>query len=641
MDDAMPRFRNGLLLSILAGLAGCGHSTPISELGPVRPTLDAIGKRLSNTLSERKLSALAADGPAVLAALNGRERDVLARGLLRFYSEVPVVVDVAAPENSVPFWVEDLGFASTDTVLTNPDARWKVFRRRYPPGWIGLGVNGLDRRPEAHYVVFLHGAPGSPPLREDSIRLEGSTPGNWSVVRAAPGVSAAKDVHRPFDALPPALDGSLLLQPSHDQRHATVLATGRVWKTHVASDQLPDQVTIAFGADPARELSWNWRTAPEVTGTRVRLVSARYEAVEHDARGRRDLRKLRLIEGSSQLVRSEGLLNDPVNRRHVAVASGLEPDTTYLYSLGDGTKAGWGPWRAIKTGRLRGRIEFLFMGDVQTGMEEWGKRMMNAFRRHPGIEFVLLGGDLVDRGNERTNWDHFFLRASEVFERLPVMPCAGNHEYLDRGPRLFRSFFTLPDNGPEGIDPGLVYSFEYGNAFFAILDSTLAVSDPRLARRQADWLDQALSQTRCSWKLVMFHHPVYPSHAWRDTPHLAEHWVPVFDKHHVDLVLQGHDHAYLRTYPMRGNRPAGGSGDGTIYLVAVAGDKFCEQRRSDYMEVAFTNVSTYQTIEIDDIVDRLTYRAWNDAGKVVDQFVINKPGPRRPELVRSKSALLR
>ncbi len=52
----------------------------------------------------------------------------------------------------------------------------------------------------------------------------------------------------------------------------------------------------------------------------------------------------------------------------------------------------------------------------------------------------------------------------------------------------------------------------------------------------------------------MFHHPVYPSHPWRDTPALREHWVPIFDKHHVDLVLQGHDHAYLRTYPLRGHR---------------------------------------------------------------------------------------
>ena len=175
----------------------------------------------------------------------------------------------------------------------------------------------------------------------------------------------------------------------------------------------------------------------------------------------------------------------------------------------------------------------------------------NGRRRHPDLDFVVLAGDLVDRGNERTNWDHLFLRAAPVFDRLPVMPCAGNHEYLDIGPRLYRAFFELPHNGPPGIAPDLVYSFEVGDVCFAVLDSTLAVSDPDAARRQAEWLDETLGRTRAAWKLVMFHHPVYPSHPWRDSPALCPVWVPIFDKHHVNLVLQGHDHAYLRTFPLR------------------------------------------------------------------------------------------
>src|SRR5262249_24438845 len=149
---------------------------------------------------------------------------------------------------------------------------------------------------------------------------------------------------------------------------------------------------------------------------------------------------------------------------------------------------------------------------------------------------------------------HFFLRAKGVFDEFPFMPCAGNHEYLDRGPRLYSAFFALPYNGPERLDPGLVYSFEYGDSFIAVLDSTLAVSDRRQAATQARWLDDALAKTRATWKLVMFHHPVYASHPTRENPTLLEDWVPTFDKHHVDLVLQGHDHAYMRTYPMQANR---------------------------------------------------------------------------------------
>src|SRR5262249_33445869 len=152
--------------------------------------------------------------------------------------------------------------------------------------------------------------------------------------------------------------------------------------------------------------------------------------------------------------------------------------------------------------------------------------------------------DLVDRGNERTNWDHFFLRAAGVFERLPLLPCVGNHEYLDQGPRLYRATFALPANGPAGIEADIVYSLQYCSVFIAVLDSTLALVNCMLARRQAEWLDDALGRTSSPWKLVMFHHPVYASHPTRESPALRDTWVPVIEKHGVALVLQGHDHAY-------------------------------------------------------------------------------------------------
>ena len=244
--------------------------------------------------------------------------------------------------------------------------------------------------------------------------------------------------------------------------------------------------------------------------------------------------------------------------------------------------------------------------------------------RHPDAGFILLAGDLVDRGNERTNWDHFFLRAAGVFDAVPLMPCVGNHEYLDRGPQLYRAFFALPGNGPEGIDPGLIYRFEYADAFIAVLDSNQAIVDPRNARRQAEWLDAALSRTRATWKFVMFHHPVYASHPTRQSPVLRDTWVPVFDKHRVDMVLQGHDHAYLRTHPLRAHRRAAPDDLGTTYVVSVSGEKYSAQRLREETAVGLANLSTYQTIDIQVPERRLTYRARDAEGREVDRLVIEK-----------------
>ena len=114
----------------------------------------------------------------------------------------------------------------------------------------------------------------------------------------------------------------------------------------------------------------------------------------------------------------------------------------------------------------------------------------------------------------------------------------------------------------------------------------------------------------------MFHHPVYPSHPSRENPELRRGWVPIFDKHHVDLVLQGHDHAYLRTYPMRGDSPRATAREGTVYVVSVAGESSMTRLQREYIEVGLTGTPTYQTIEIDDVENRLTYRAWTDNGRL-------------------------
>ncbi len=376
-----------------------------------------------------------------------------------------------------------------------------------------------------------------------------------------------------------------------------------------------------------RELVWSWTTSADVESSCIRLTPASKRSASFDAStgALAAPDQMRLVIGESTLIEVPNLLNDPIICRHSVVVDQLEPDTVYRYSIGDGTPGRWGPWQTVKTGPDSSRgARFLYLGDAQTGLEQWGRLLHTALRRHPGIDFIVMAGDLVDRGNERTNWDHFFLRAAGVFDSVPLAPCAGNHEYLDCGPRLYRAFFDMPRNGPAAIDPDLVYHFESGNAFFAVLDSTLAVSDPGQAARQGAWLDAALEQTRAAWKFVIFHHPVYPSHPWRDTPVLREHWVPIFDKHHVDFVLQGHDHAYMRTHSLRAHRRTSGPGTGTTYLVAVSGDKFVDQPHRNYIAVGFSGVSTYQTFDIDEHAGCLLYTAWTEDGKVVDELRIDR-----------------
>jgi acid phosphatase type 7 len=631
------------LILIAATFLAARAEAPFYESPPADVAIRAIGQRLGRSHSERELTAIATRGDALLRTLLPGERAALARGYLRFKVDVPVVVNVAVPVASVPFWIADQDFEITGVVLKNPDTSWRVYRKRFPAGTVGLGVNGLDRTPLAHYVVFISQTRHSQKANAlPAVTLDTASARSWTLALAVPGASAARDFHKPFESLPTGLAGAVLLQPSHDKRHAALLATGRVWKTRVATGERPSQVTISFGADPATQLVWTWSTSPALDASWLRLARnpAGSKGGPQPDESTVTPELIRLVHGDSAAIDIPNLLNDPVIRRHRVSVDRLEPDTVYRYSLGDGTPTRWGPWRTVKTAPARSAdVRFMYLGDAQTGLERWGRLLAAAHRRHPATDFILLAGDLVDRGNERTNWDHFFLRAAGVFDRVPLMPCVGNHEYLDVGPKLYRAFFELPRNGPNGIAAGLAYHFETGDACFAVLDSTLAAYDPAAAKRQAEWLDATLARTRASWKFVMLHHPLYPSHPWRDLPALRECFVPIFDKHHVDFVLQGHDHAYQRTYPLHGHSRALKPDGGTIYLMAVSGDKFVDHTDREYVEVGQSGVSTYQTFEIDSKSNRLTYRAWTETETIIDELSISKPprdDPHPERLVRSR-----
>ncbi len=600
--------RWGPIVALWLGVVpACGPRVATEDLPTARDTLAGVSKRLGRSMDPIELTGAAKRSDRVLRLLTRSERDALGRNAIRFRVDRPTVVSIVSPRRSTPFWLADRGFVATGAILRSEDGESAVFRKSFPAGTIGLGVNALDGTSPAHYAVFLRAVDGGVP------KVEAIEPVALNSVLAAEGMSPWVDAHKPFETLPADLLGSLILQTVHSDRSDGAIASGRVWKARQPSSRKPDQVVVSFGKDPARTLSFTWRTDPSVKSSLVRIARIDRPDVS------------RVISGDVHAIESDGLLNDPTIFRHRVVADGLEPDTSYLYSVGDGSPAGWSPTHAVRPapGTLRD-FSFLYLGDAQCGLERWGELLHAARKHRPDAGFLLLAGDLVDRGNERTNWDHFFLRAAGVFEEIPFMPAVGNHEYLDKGPAIYRGTFDLPGNGPPGIDPGLVYAFEYSDAFVAVLDSNIGLYDPHLAQVQAVWLDEALSRTRATWKFVTFHHPVYASHVSRENPQLGAAWGPVFDKHHVDMVLQGHDHAYLRTRPMKDGRPVASPSEGTVYVVSVSGEKFYEQNSRVYTARGLTNLATYQTIDVKVAQKRLTYRSFDRDGREVDALVIDK-----------------
>lgn len=367
----------------------------------------------------------------------------------------------------------------------------------------------------------------------------------------------------------------------------------------------PDHIVLTWSGDPSTTQAINWRTAPAVdTG----IVEYRPDA---DADAQR-------VEGAFAAIEDRLLVDDPLAHRWTAELTGLNPATEYNYRVGNGED--WTEWFGFSTAPATAQpFSFMYLGDPQKGLDEWGNLVQYAYGKHPESAFCIIAGDLVNDGNWRNEWDELFAGSTSVFARVPIVPCLGNHDVDDEmQATLYLESFALPTNGPPALGPERAFSFTYSNAFFIVLDSNLPAAD------QAAWLEEQLASTGATWKFAICHHPSYPSAPHRDNRGVREVWGALFDKYHVDIALQGHDHAYLRTYPMKAGKKVASAAEGTYYVVSVSGTKFYEQEEHDYAEVAFTDTMTYQIIDIDTNPDRLTYRAYDAEGTQRDEVIIEK-----------------
>jgi hypothetical protein len=120
------------------------------------------------------------------------------------------------------------------------------------------------------------------------------------------------------------------------------------------------------------------------------------------------------------------------------------------------------------------------------------------------------------------------------------------------------------------------------------------------------------------------HQPIYPIAKGRDYVEMRAALMPLYDKYHVDLVLQGHDHVYARTHKLAGGAVVSPSHPGTIYAISVSGPKMyeIEDRFAALRAKTLAHTQAFQVIEVDN--DKLTYDAFAIEGEEIDHFQLLK-----------------
>jgi 3',5'-cyclic AMP phosphodiesterase CpdA len=381
--------------------------------------------------------------------------------------------------------------------------------------------------------------------------------------------------------------------------------------------RVPDRMILSWTKDPARSQAVTWRTDVNPAAGLAQFTPASAGPA--------------LAKGAAQVTATTTLLASDLGKAHyhTAVFENLTPKTKYAYRVGDGVN--WSEWIHFQTAAETAEpFSFVYFGDAQNDIKSlWSRVIREAYADAPRARFLLHAGDLVNSEGRDAEWGEWFGAAGWVNAMVPCVATPGNHEYQARQLTAhWRPQFAFPENGPEGLEE-TVYFLDFQGTRIVSLNSSVE------QERQVPWLEKILADNPQAWTVVTFHHPLYSAVRARDNAKLRGLWKPVLDKYRVDLVLQGHDHAYTRTgLDVPENVVAPGSlqaadrivsPGSTIYVVSVSGPKMYGLDRQPFMQRAAEQTQLYQIVHIDG--ETLKYEARTATGELYDAFTLKKrPG---------------
>lgn len=428
--------------------------------------------------------------------------------------------------------------------------------------------------------------------------------------------------------------------------------------------RLPSQITVTLGEDSATQANITWLTKYSLTATDIELVPYSENPVftgepTDDSR----------IDASSEtVIRSYpgadlgifALLNyESEYVHHTVKLTGLEPGTKYSFRIGDAERGWWSEAGVIQTaGGADEAFSFIYLTDPQAQRpdhyERYAEVIETAHALYPDAKFVVSAGDQVDMGTNNKHWN-YFLNSTDEFLSLPFMPTTGNHE--DEG-AVLTGIFELPNVPEQNLDTGVFYSYEYNGVHLTVLN-TNDDEDDKLSNEQIDWLTNDIKNSNAKFNVVVLHKAPYSNGSHVDDGEvegIRSQLCALLPYLGVDLVLQGHDHVYLRTDVLNANAVVPTKTEtvsyngqdyemkinpkGTIYSICgTSGVKVYDTVDVEATDSVFpraeaiveSEYSMFSAITVDG--DRLYYNAYQvvDGEAVcVDSFAIESSDPASP-----------
>ncbi|RRJ67915.1 hypothetical protein EHV15_33560 [Paenibacillus oralis] len=366
------------------------------------------------------------------------------------------------------------------------------------------------------------------------------------------------------------------------------------------------KVAVTFHGDPKTSKGFVWYTP---------IASARsdLQIVERTA-ATPDFDQALSFTGHTQVSS-----NSPTEHVHKAEATGLKPDTAYYFRVGDQTLDIWSDVGTFETAPEGGAFTFIDLADTQAQEEDQAvlssQTLTKALATVPDAKFVVHNGDFVENGHAEGEWNQLLGYSQESLLNTTIVPAAGNHEPYNSA--FFEHFNVEPAENSD-TTTGAYYSYDYSNVHFIVLNTNENSTEyADMSLHQVEWLKQDVEKARAAgaeWIIVNMHIGPYTisNHA-TDSDVIGENGLrnkiaPLMAELKIDLVLQGHDHIYARTKPIKRDGTAADTDkitetlhgesieytvnpDGTIYLIpATAGAFVYFKNKKEQLGDAYFNL---------------------------------------------------
>lgn len=329
---------------------------------------------------------------------------------------------------------------------------------------------------------------------------------------------------------------------------------------------LPYSINMTINGNPETRMAFAWFTNPSVKTGKVQIV-AKADAGESDFENPSitvDATSAEVKDLNYVIAKNKVPGIEPNTKRsytsHKALASGLNPGTTYSYRVGN--EGGWSPVGRFTTARTQYEAEkgysFIYITDTQAQTDEMfdvsQKTVHAAQKMVSDASFVLCNGDLVETsGSNNSEWEseQWFATMQDVWMNYPLVVAQGNHDTSANSNFAWHFNTDRSFNATSAVKTameGTVYSFVQGEALFLVINYEDYKKEGYFTAL-ADWMSgQVQANPDVKWRIATFHKNMFTgsgSHQSDNDGRLVrEAMLPVFDELKIDLALQGHDHIY-------------------------------------------------------------------------------------------------